>query len=144
MFHKLKSVTPLPNYYLLAHFCCGEARRYDMKPLISSMECFAPLADIPGLFNLASVDIGGAGISWNEDIDIDGEELWVNGTPVKTPFDDLLSFGDASAIWGLNESTLRKAIVYQKLVEGIDAQKFGKQWVVTRESMQREYGPPDL
>ena len=28
-----------------------------------------------------------------------------------------------------------------KLAEGLDAQKFGKQWVVTRAAMEREYGP---
>ena len=30
---------------------------------------------------------------------------------------------------------------YHKLVEGLDVQKFGKQWVVTRSAMEREYGP---
>ena len=43
---------------------------------------------------------------------------------------------------GLNESTLRKAITYGKLVNGIDVCKFGKQWVVSTEAMKREYGEP--
>ena len=25
--------------------------------------------------------------------------------------------------------------------EGVDAQKYGKQWIVTRNAMEREYGP---
>ena len=29
---------------------------------------------------------------------------------------------------------------YGKLKNGIDVQKFGKQWVITREAMEREYG----
>ena len=66
----------------------------------------------------------------------------MNGVPAKTPFDGLLSFFDATSIWGLNESTLRKAINYGKLKPGIDALKFGKQWVVTRDAMIREYGQP--
>ena len=53
----------------------------------------------------------------------------------------MLSFGDATALWGLNESTLRKAVSYRKLADGIDVKKFGKQWVVTRSAMEREYGP---
>ena len=47
---------------------------------------------------------------------------------------------NASELWGLNESTLRKAISYCKPVNGVDVCKFGKQWVVSMDSMQREYG----
>ena len=46
-----------------------------------------------------------------------------------------------TAFRGLHDSTLRKAVSYHKLVEGLDVQKFGKQWVVTRSAMEREYGP---
>ena len=40
--------------------------------------------------------------------------------------------------------TLRKAITYGKLVEGVDVCKFGKQWVVSTEAMKREYGEPRI
>ena len=43
---------------------------------------------------------------------------------------------------GLNESTLRKAIAYGKLINGQDVCKFGKQWVISSEAMNREYGLP--
>lgn len=33
---------------------------------------------------------------------------------VKTPFDGLMSFSGASELWGLSESTLRKAVAYSK------------------------------
>lgn len=59
---------------------------------------------------------------------------------VNTPFDGLIAFSDASELWGLNESTLRKAITYGKLVNGVDICKFGKVWVISIEAMQREYG----
>lgn len=39
----------------------------------------------------------------------------------------LLSFMEATDFWGLNEGTLRKAVTYGKLVDGIDVKKFGKQ-----------------
>ncbi len=60
----------------------------------------------------------------------------------ETPFDGLISFADATELWGLSESTLRKAISYGKLVSGVDARKYGKQWVVTEAAMRREYGDP--
>ena len=53
-----------------------------------------------------------------------------------------MAMSDATTIWGLNESTLRKAIVYGKLKNGTDVCKYGKQWVVSIESMFREYGQP--
>ena len=53
-----------------------------------------------------------------------------------------MAFSDATALWALNESTLRKAIIYGKLFEGVDVCKFGKQWVVSTEVMKREYGEP--
>lgn len=79
---------------------------------------------------------------WNDDIDLSCDELWDNGVVVKTPFDGRMAFSDATLIWKLNESTLRKAVSYGKLVNGVDVCKFGKQWVVSIEAMKREYGIP--
>lgn len=56
-----------------------------------------------------------------------------------------MAFSDATTLWGLNESTLRKAVSYGKLVNGVDVCKYGKQWIVSSvEAMQREYGNPTL
>lgn len=57
-------------------------------------------------------------------------------------FDNLLSFKDASIKWEIDDSTLRKAVANGKLVDGIDAKKFGKQWIVTVEAMKKLYGEP--
>lgn len=76
MFHKIKSVTPLENYRLLVHFTEGCCREYNMTPLIQRMPVFAPLRDVPGLFSQVRTDPGGYGVSWNDDIDMDGSELW--------------------------------------------------------------------
>ena len=114
-----------------------------MKPLFAQYPVFEPLRDIPGLFEQVGVDPGGYGISWNDDIDLDAAELWAHGEPAQTPFDGLLSFMDATGLWGLSESTLRKAVQYGKLRPGLDVMKFGKQWVVTRSAMLREYGQPN-
>lgn len=82
----------------------------------------------------------GFGISWNDELDLSYNELFDNGTLIKTPFDGLISFGDATLFWELNESTLRKAVSYGKFLKGIDVCKFGKQWVVSMDAMRREYG----
>ena len=63
---------------------------------------------------------------WNDELDLSCDELWENGVQANTPFDGLMSFGVATLLWGLNESTLRKAVVYGKLINGVDICKFGK------------------
>ncbi len=82
------------------------------------------------------------GVIWNDDLDLSCQEMFENNKKVKTPFNGLMAFTDAAKLWGLNESTLRKAIAYGKLVNGVDACKYGKQWVISTEAMKREYGQP--
>lgn len=141
MFHKIKNVTPLKDFKLSIQFAEGITKIYDMKKLIENNKIFADLKDI-NLFNSVEVDIGGYGVIWNDDIDISCDELFENSKKIDTPFDGLMAFSDATDIWGLNESTLRKAIIYGKLINGIDVCKFGKQWVVSINAMKREYGIP--
>ncbi len=142
MFHKIKNVSALPEYRLSVQFAEGCTKIYDMKPLFERVPLFAELKDDPCLFSDVAVDIGGHGIVWNDDLDLSCDELWENGVEVETPFDGLMAFSDATALWALNESTLRKAITYGKLVDGVDVCKFGKQWVVSMKAMRREYGEP--
>ena len=142
MFHKIKAVTPLPGFILCVQFSEGVTKHYHVKPLFDRYPMFRPLQEDPELFCAASVDVGGYGVVWNDDIDIACDELFFNGVTVRTPFDGLLAFSDATQLWGLNESTLRKAIAYGKLVNGQDVCKFGKQWVISSDAMKREYGSP--
>ncbi len=140
MFHKIKNVSALPDYKLSVQFSEGVTKLYDVKTLFEKMPVFEDLKDNAQEFFSVSVDVGGYGIVWNDELDLSCDELWENGVQVDTPFDGLMAFSDATELWGLNESTLRKAITYGKLVNGVDVCKFGKQWVVSIEAMKREYG----
>lgn len=141
MFRKIKDVIALQDMKVSVQFANGTTKIYDVARLIDKIDAFIPLQD-KTLFNDVRVDVGGYGIVWNDDLDLSCDELWENGVEVKMPFDSLMSFSDASELWGLSESTLRKAISYGKLVAGMDARKYGKQWVVTRKAMTRGYGDP--
>lgn len=140
MFHRIKSVTPLNDYILLAHFIDGTDKTYDLKMLFEQIPVFKSFESNPSLYKLAKADVGGYGVVWNEEIDLDAEEIWQNGQETKTAFSGLIAMSDATNIWGLNESTLRKSIAYGKLIPGIDAFNFGNQWVVTEKSMNEKYG----
>lgn len=142
MFHKVKNVSALPDYRLSVQFSEGVTKIYDVSQLFDRYKMFTPLKDSSEIFACVTVDVGGYGIIWNDDIDISCDELWANGTEIETPFDGLMAFSDATFLWNLNESTLRKAIAYGKLVNGVDVCKFGKQWVISMNAMKREYGEP--
>ena len=144
MFHKVKTVNVIPDYRLSVQFTEGVTKIYDLKPLFDKWPVFCNLKNDDALLYSVEVDAGGYGIIWNDDIDLSCDELFENGEAVETPFDNLMAFTDATELWGLNESTLRKAISYGKLVNGIDACKYGKQWVVSTEAMKREYGSPKV
>lgn len=142
MFHKIKSVSPIPDFRLSVQFAEGVTKIYDVKPLFNKIPVFQSLSASPEQFMDVTVDVGGYGIVWDDDLDLSCDELWENGVQVDTPFDGLISFGDATELWGLNESTLRKAISYGKLICGVDVCKFGKQWIISYDAMLRNYGAP--
>ena len=142
MFHKVKAVNALENYRLSVQFAEGTTKIYNVSQLFDKWEAFRYLKDNSSLFSNVQVDVGGYGIIWNDELDISCDELYANGEIIKTPFDGLMSFNDATTLWGLNERTLRKAITYGKLVNGVDVCKFGKQWIISMDAMKREYGEP--
>jgi len=82
MFHKIKKVKVLEEFKLKVEFVNGIEKIYDMEKIINKMEEFYLLKN-KQLFNEVKVDVGGLGISWNEDIDISSEELWENGQEIK-------------------------------------------------------------
>lgn len=138
-FYKVKEVSALTDLKLSVQFTNGTTKIYDVAPLMRRFSAFKILKD-ESLFRDVEVDQGGYGIIWDDDLDLSCDELWENGTEVATPFDGLISFSDASELWGLSESTLRKAVAYGKIVPGVGARKYGKQWIINREAMLREYG----
>lgn len=80
MFHRIKEIKPLEEFVLLATFQDGTTKTYDIKPLFSEIEIFNTFKAIPLLFNQVKVDVGGFGISWNDDIDLSCDEIWDNGS----------------------------------------------------------------
>lgn len=140
-FHKVCAVFPLPGLRLLSMFSNGVTKLYEMAPLIARYPILDKLRD-EDCFSSAAVDRGGYGVVWDDDADVSADEIWDNGCQVDTPFDGLMALSEASGLWGLSESTLRKAISYGKLRPGFDVRKFGKQWVISRAAMEREYGVP--
>ena len=79
MFHKVKNVKILSKYILEITFQNDVVKHYDVSVLFEKWKVFENLKNIEGLFEQVKVDQGGYGISWNDEIDLECEELWEHG-----------------------------------------------------------------
>lgn len=79
MFYKVQSVTPKDDFILSVLFTDGVKKEYDIKLLFDKWPVFRNLKEIPGLYKQVRVDAGGYGISWNDEIDLEGNEIRENG-----------------------------------------------------------------
>ena len=143
-FKPIKTISIIDGYTVLAFFKNGVAKVYDFEPLVNTFPPLKPLADDYELFKQIHLSPGGYGIIWNEEIDLAAEDVWYDGTIVNTLFSGMLSFSEAAEIWRVDPSTIRKALQYKRLIPGKDVMFFGKQWVVTREAMERVFGSTDV
>lgn len=78
-FHKIKNVNPMENYILKVIFEDDSTKYYDVSILFEKIKAFRIFLVDKELFKQVKVDIGGYGISWNDDIDLACDELWENG-----------------------------------------------------------------
>lgn len=83
IFHRIKKIIPLENLILLAEFQDGSVKKYDVKPLLKKIPAFEMLNYVPGLFKQVKVDVGGYGIIWNDELDLECNELYFEGVTVK-------------------------------------------------------------
>ncbi len=84
MTHRIQSVTAKENYMIEAVFFNGEVKRYDVTQLFTVFPQFKMLLKVKNLFESVVVDVGGYGISWNDDLDIDAETIWEEGILVES------------------------------------------------------------
>ncbi|MCL4835810.1 MAG: DUF2442 domain-containing protein [Caldilineaceae bacterium] len=74
---RIKSVTPQKGRYLLVTFVNGVHKVYDCQKILN-LERFRLLRRA-AFFNAVTVDSGGYGVSWDDEIDLSEYELWTNG-----------------------------------------------------------------
>lgn len=78
MFYKVKEVIPMEDMKLKIKFENNEIKIYDVECMIKKYKIFEELRNRE-LFERVKVDQGGYGISWNDEIDLECNELWKNG-----------------------------------------------------------------
>ncbi len=79
MIHRIKEVKTSENFMLSVIFQDGVEKEYDVKQLFSVFPKFRVFEKERSLFEQVQVDVGGCGISWNDELDLAAEEVWYNG-----------------------------------------------------------------
>lgn len=101
MEHRILEVKPKDDYIIQAVFYNGEMRQYDVKRLFESFPQFKEFEENRDLFESVTVDVGGYGISWSDELDLSAETIWEEGTLIEvqqTPeLNYLLAYSLASA-----------------------------------------------
>lgn len=64
---------------------------------------------------------------------------WIDEYKEKIMLDNIYTFSEACSLWGLGESTLRKARFDGRFQEG-EIRQSGSTWLVTSQAMERLYG----
>ena len=87
MTHKIRSVRPLENSMIVVVFQNGIEKTYDMRNLYPIFPQFVVFEKDKELFNRVQVDAGGYGISWNDNLDLDAEDIWEDGIETGNKFE---------------------------------------------------------
>lgn len=74
---RIVSAKAIDDRTLIVKFTNHESRKYDISKLLEK-PMFSPLRN-PVFFRSFSIEPGGYGLVWNEDIDLSEYELWQNG-----------------------------------------------------------------
>lgn len=82
MTHKIKSVKPLKNCIISAVFYDGTIKEYNIRNLYAIFPQFKIFDTDQELFNNVQVDAGGYGVSWNDNLDLDANDIWEDGQEV--------------------------------------------------------------
>lgn len=127
MTHRIKEVKTLENFVVSVVFQDGVEKEYDMKNLFSVFPQFQEFESTSSLFEQVKVDVGGCGISWNDELDLAAEEIWDNGrsTGVVHQVDVLSELGanltKARDVAGITQKELAdKVHIYQGDISKIE------------------------
>ncbi len=114
MTHRIKSIITLDNHILLVTFQNGTIKKYHLETLFSVFPQFIVLKKDEELYRSVNVDIGGYGISWNDELDLDAEEIWENG--VEAGYAEKIDIKDSLAA-KLIEARNKKGITQKQLAD---------------------------
>jgi len=89
---KVEDVIPLKNYQLLVFFRNGCVKKYNVKEEKSNDREFGAILKEAKFFQKVSIQTGGYGVCWGDNIMIADHELFRAGAGIPLSMDDFISF----------------------------------------------------
>lgn len=83
MSHCIQHATMITPEIIQAVFIGGEVIQYNLRQVISTFPQFQEIMKNPQLASQLSTDVGGYGISWNDELDLDAETIWKDGVLIR-------------------------------------------------------------
>ena len=134
MSHCIQHATMITPEIIQAVFIGGEVIQYNLRQVISTFPQFQEIMKNPQLASQLSTDVGGYGISWNDELDLDAETIWENGVLIR-----IESVSTERAV----AASLARAREYAKLTQRQLAEKTGiHQGDISK--LERGIGNPSL
>lgn len=89
---RVEDVIPLAGKHLLIFFRDGTVKKYDGNVILEKDVSFAPVLKSEELFQRVSVQTGGYGICWGENLNVPDTALYDGGKIVSLSLEDFLNF----------------------------------------------------
>ncbi len=125
MSHIIKSISTNDNLRVEAVFMDGTVKQYDIHDMFPVLPEMRELED-EALFDKAQVDVGGYGIFWNDELDLDAETIWAEGITVRRVETDAFSrlaayLAEARKLAGVTQKQLSERTgIYQSDISRIE------------------------
>ena len=87
MMHRIIEVKALKNFVVSVVFQNGTVKEYDVEKLFDILPQFLIFKKENTLFECVKVDVGGYGISWNDELDLSAEEIWEEGILIEEVYE---------------------------------------------------------
>ena len=123
MFHRAIKLRYLPATKLAVTFQDGLVKSYDMKVLFGKYPQLKALQDRT-LFLSGKLDPGGYGIIWNDDLDIEVETIYENGTLTGKRS---IAIHDSSA----------RAVAYARALAGVSQKRLSEETGIDQSDISR-------
>ena len=120
---KIEDVIPLNDKKLLLFFRDGSVKKCNMQIMLKGIQKFSAILKSDTFFKKVSVQTGGYGVSWGEDLIIDDDKLYRTGKNVPLSLEDFKEFvsscvvntAEATEILGCSRQNIEDLVKRRKL-----------------------------
>lgn len=113
MHHVITKITAKSKGLLEAQFIGGEVKQYNIQKMVPYFPQLKLLLSDEDLFGQVKLEAGGVGVYWNDELDLDGEDIWYDGELIR------IEKVDSSEILASNLASMRnrKGLTQKDLAE---------------------------